>query len=283
MFEACIQGEDLVKVAVIQMVSTPDVANNMHTAQIQVAAAVAQGAELVVLPEYFCALGWKDTDKLTWSEPAGHGPLQATLARWAQMHGIWLAAGTLPLHTATPGRLYNSLLLFNPQGAVAARYDKIHLFRFSTAAEHYDESLLIEAGTTPVMADITDRQGRIWKVGFSVCYDLRFAELYRHYAQQGAHLLLVPSAFTHTTGQAHWDVLLRARAIENQCWVLAAAQGGQHPNGRHTWGHSMVVDPWGHVIAEQIEDGAGVSCAVLDIEHLQQVRQRLPALEHRFL
>ena len=271
------------QVAVVQMVSTPDVAHNLRTAASCIANAAAQGAELVVLPEYFCGMGLRDTDKLMWSETFGEGPIQSALRQWAQQHGIWLAAGTLPLRTQDPAKVSNSLLLLNPDGAVTARYDKIHLFRFATPTEHYDESVQIQAGDTPVVAPITDRRGHTWRLGLSVCYDLRFPELYRQHAQMGADILLVPSAFTFTTGQAHWETLLRARAIENQCWVLAAAQGGLHPNGRTTWGHSMAIDPWGHVLAQQTETGAGATLAVLDLALLQQVRQRLPALKHRCL
>ena len=271
------------QVAVVQMVSTPDVAENLRTAQACIAHAAAQGAELVVLPEYFCGMGLRDTDKLAWSEPFGDGPIQAAMQQWAQQHGVWLAAGTLPLRTTDPCKVHNSLLLLNPQGQVTARYDKIHLFRFATPHEHYDESQVIQPGSTPVVAPLTDRSGHTWKLGLSVCYDLRFPELYRQHAQLGADILLVPSAFTHTTGMAHWDTLLRARAIENQCWVLAAAQGGLHPNGRTTWGHSMAIDPWGTVLAQQTATGAGTTLAVLDLALLQQVRQRLPALKHRCL
>lgn len=271
------------KVAVLQMVSTPDVAENLACAQQLVQQASAQGAELLVLPEYFCGMGLRDTDKLAWAEPLGHGPVQAALADWARTERVWLVGGTLPLQTADAHKVRNASLLLSPEGQCVAHYDKIHLFRFATPAEHYDESVVIKPGSTPVIADITDRRGHIWRLGLSVCYDLRFPELYRHYAAHGAHILLAPAAFTHTTGQAHWEMLLRARAVENQCWMLAAAQGGQHANGRTTWGHSMVVDPWGQVLTEQTDAGAGIHYAELDPAFLQQVRQRLPALEHRCL
>lgn len=271
------------KVAVLQMVSTPNTNENLQVAAQWVQQAAQQGAELVVLPEYFCGMGLHDTDKLAWREPEGQGPIQAALAQMARNAGVWLVAGTLPLATSDPRRVTNSCLLLDPQGQVQARYDKIHLFRFHTDTERYDESVVIEAGHAPVVAAVTDRSGRRWKLGLSVCYDLRFPELYRQYAQAGAEILLAPAAFTYTTGRAHWEVLLRARAIENQCWMLAAAQGGVHPNVRRTWGHSMVVDPWGTVLAECQEDGPGMACAVLDLALLQQVRTRLPALEHRIL
>lgn len=271
------------KAAVVQMVSSPDVADNLVTARQLVMQAADAGAELVVLPEYFCGMGLRDTDKLAWCETLGNGPIQQALSDWAATQGIWLAAGTLPLQASTPDQVRNASLLFGPQGQLAAHYDKIHLFRFSTPHEHYDESTVIEAGSTPVVANITDRSGQSWKLGLSVCYDLRFPELYRQHAALGADILLAPSAFTHTTGQAHWEVLLRARAIENQCWMLAAAQGGRHVNGRLTWGHSMVIDPWGGIVAECHEAGPGTALAVLDLTVLRQVRSRLPALEHRVL
>ena len=271
------------KVAVVQMVSSPDVADNLRTAQQLLDHAAQQGAQLVVLPEYFCGMGLRDTDKLHWSEALGDGPLQSALSQWAAMYGIWLVGGTIPLQTQSPQRVRNTSLLFSPDGTQAAHYDKIHLFRFQTEHEHYDESVVIEPGATPVVVPITDQQGHTWKLGMSVCYDLRFPELYRQQAAQGADILLAPSAFTHTTGQAHWEVLLRARAIENQCWMLAAAQGGQHANGRLTWGHSMVIDPWGEILAQCTQPGPGTACAVLDLALLRQVRSRLPALEHRVL
>ena len=237
----------------------------------------------VVLPEYFCGMGLHDRDKLAWAEPLGQGPIQDALAQWARTYGLWIVAGTLPTQASDPERVRNTLLLFNPQGACVAHYDKIHLFRFATAQEHYDESVRIEAGQQPVVAEMVDRQGQAWKLGLSVCYDLRFPELYRALVDQGAQILLAPSAFTYTTGQAHWELLLRARAVENQCWMLGAAQGGRHENGRQTWGHSMIVDPWGQVLAQQTEDGEGIRYAVLEAPFLKQVRQRLPALEHRCL
>ena len=163
-----------------------------------------------------------------------------------------------------------------------ARYDKVHLFRFATDRERYDESQVVQSGDRPVTVRITDRSGQTWTLGLSVCYDLRFPELYRAQAAEGAELLLVPSAFTHTTGRAHWELLLRARAVENLAYVLAPAQGGQHENGRRTWGHSMLIDPWGQVLAQQAE-GAGVVLGDLDAGHLRHVRSQLPALAHRVM
>lgn len=267
--------------ATLQMCSSPDVASNLATAHALLTEAAAHGAELAVLPEYFCGMGHHDRDKLAWAEDLGHGPIQEALARWAEQLGLWIIAGTVPLRSPAPERVFNTSLVFSPQGQCSARYDKIHLFRFGRAGEHYDEAAVITPGTTPVLANITDRSGHTWRVGLSVCYDLRFPELYRHHAQAGADIVVVPSAFTFTTGQAHWEVLLRARAIENQCFVLAAAQGGQHDNGRRTWGHSMAINAWGEVLGLHAQPGAGVVLAALDPAHLRRVRQQLPALEHR--
>jgi deaminated glutathione amidase len=271
------------KVAVLQMVSSPEVSENLSCAQQLIEKAAAQNAELVVLPEYFCGMGLQDTDKLAWAEGFGQGPLQDTLAHWAKSYGVWLVGGTIPIQTSDPYRVHNTCMLFSPDGQRVAHYDKIHLFRFANETERYDESVVIAPGRQPVVAQVVDRSGQTWKLGLSVCYDLRFPELYRALVDQGVQVLLCPAAFTHTTGQAHWELLLRARAVESQCWMLASAQGGQHANGRTTWGHSMVVDPWGQVLSEQHASGSGISYATLDPDFLQQVRQRLPALEHRCL
>jgi predicted amidohydrolase len=273
------------KIAALQMVSTPRVADNLAQARTLLEQAAGAGAELAVLPEYFCLLGTRDTDKLAIQETFGDGPIQSFLAHAAQALGLWIVGGTLPLRTAarTDGaRVTNTALAFAPSGDCVARYDKIHLFRFDNGSEQFDEARVLERGATPTLFDLTARDGRTWRVGLSICYDLRFPELYRHYAAAGADLLLVPSAFTHTTGQAHWATLLRARAIENLAYVLAPAQGGLHENGRRTWGHSMLVDPWGEVLAEQAE-GAGCVLGTMDATRLQTVRGQLPALEHRVL
>lgn len=270
------------KIAAIQMVSTGQLADNLQQAATLLAQAAAQGAELAVLPEYFCLIGQHDADKLAIQEPYGSGPIQQFLADSARRLGLWLVGGTLPLTATQPDRVFNSSLVFDPQGQCVARYDKIHLFRFDNGVERYDESRVLERGATPVRFALPSRDGYLWQVGLSVCYDLRFPELYRCYAQQGVDLILVPSAFTHTTGQAHWEVLLRARAIENLAFVAAAAQGGIHPNGRHTWGQSIAIDPWGQVLADQAQD-PGVVLAELDANTLVQRRSQLPALQHRLL
>ncbi len=276
------------KVAVIQMVSGANVGANLQQAHDLLSQAASQGAELAVLPEYFCLMGQRDADKLAIQEPAGKGPLQQFLADTAKELGLWLVGGTVPLASTSTligeqgGRVSNSTLVYSPLGVCAARYDKIHLFRFDNGTERYDESVVLAAGTTPTSFDLSSRDGHTWRIGLSVCYDLRFPELYRHYAASGAHLLLVPSAFTFTTGQDHWELLLRARAIENLAFVAAAAQGGLHDNQRRTWGHSMLVDPWGKLLDQQAQD-PGVVLAELDFEVLTQCRSRLPALQHRVL
>jgi nitrilase len=226
------------------------------------------------LPEYFCILGQRDTDKLAVQEAIGRGPIQQCLADAARRHGVWVVGGTLPVSTGNPAKVRNTCLVFDPQGVQVARYDKIHLFAFDNGQERYDESRVLERGDLPVAFDLPSRDGQTWRVGLSVCYDLRFAPLYRSLQ---ADLLLVPSAFTYTTGQAHWEVLLRARAIENLAYVLAPAQGGQHQNGRRTWGHSMVVDGWGSVLGERAE-GAGAVLAELSLALLHTHRQQLPGL-----
>jgi nitrilase len=268
------------QVAAIQMVSGPDVGRNLDTARNLLAQAAQDGAELAVLPEYFCLMGHRDADKLERREAFGDGPVQAFLAKAARELGLWVVGGTLPLVGNDGARVRNSNLVFSPSGDCVARYDKIHLFRFDNGRESYDEAKVIEPGEAPAAFELTARDGRLWRIGLSVCYDLRFPELYRTLR---AEVLLVPSAFTHVTGQAHWELLLRARAVENLAFVIAPAQGGQHENGRRTWGHSMLVDPWGVVLAQREADGAGVVSGVLDAARLAQVRSQLPALENRRL
>lgn len=270
------------KVAAIQMVSGTQRDDNLQTARALLEQAAHSGAELAVLPEYFCIMGHKDTDKLALREAKGEGVVQRFLADTARTLQMWIVGGTLPLQTEVPDRVRNTTLVFDPSGACVARYDKIHLFHFDNGREQYYEGRVIEAGNTPVQFDLQARDGHRWRVGLSVCYDLRFPELYRAHASAGADLMLVPSAFTHTTGQAHWEVLLRARAVENLAYVLAPAQGGVHENGRHTWGHSMLVDPWGMVLAQQ-DQGPGVVNGVLNAQRLHDIRAQLPALAHRVL
>ncbi len=261
--------------AALQMVSTPDPVQNREVAQRLVREAAASGAQLVVLPEYWAILGRHEQDKLAHAERPGDGPLQQFMAALARDTGIWLLGGTIPLVSDQPGKVLNSLLAYGPDGALAARYDKIHLFGFSRGDESFDESRTIAPGDAVGVLETP-----FARVGLSICYDLRFPELYR--AMGHCDLVVVPSAFTYTTGSAHWEVLLRARAIENQCYVLAAAQGGRHPNGRRTWGHSMLVDPWGEVGAV-LAEGEGVVAGAIERALIDDVRSSLPALGHRKL
>ena len=267
------------KVAAIQMVSGTTVPGNLDQAGALIREAAAAGAELAVLPEYFCLMGRRDSDKLAVREAFGTGAIQDFLARTARECGLWLVGGTLPLEASDAAHVRNTSLVFSPAGECVARYDKIHLFRFENGRERYDESRVIEAGAGTSSFVLRDHAGHDWRIGLSVCYDLRFPELYRALA---ADVLLVPSAFTYVTGQAHWELLLRARAVENLAYVVAPAQGGVHENGRQTWGHSMVVDPWGEVLGQR-EQGAGVVIAELDAARQASVRTQLPALEHRVL
>lgn len=263
------------KMASVQMVSTPDVGRNLEAAARLIGEAARQGAGLVVLPEYFCLMGRRDDDKLRVAEAAGDGPIQQALAESARAHRVWLVGGTLPLRSGDPARALNSCQVWSPEGKPAARYDKIHLFAFDNGRESYDEGRVLQAGGTPVAL-----QAGALKVGLSICYDLRFPELYRALMTPPCDLLCVPAAFTYTTGRAHWELLLRARAVENQCYVIASAQGGTHENGRRTWGHSMIVDPWGEVLGV-LPEGEGVVVADLDPARIAEVRTQLPALRHR--
>jgi nitrilase len=264
------------KIAAIQMVSTPRVGDNLAAARRLVAQAAAGGAQLVVLPEYFCVMGRSDRDKLDVAEAPGDGPIQRMLAETAREYRVWLIGGTLPIRSDVDAdRVLNANCVYAPDGALAVRYDKIHLFKFDNGRERYDEGLAIRAGAAP-----TTVQAGSLKVGLSVCYDLRFPELYRELMHPPCDLITVPAAFTYTTGLAHWELLLRARAVENQCYVAAAAQGGTHENGRRTYGHSMIVDPWGKVL-DVLAEGEGIVSAEVDADRIAAVRTQLPALEHR--
>jgi nitrilase len=259
----------------VQTVSGDDVAENLRASERLVAEAVSQGAQLVLLPEYFGIFGSRATAKVAARETDGDGPQQAALERMAREHRIWVIGGTVPIAIADPTRVRSASLVFAPDGRRVARYDKIHLFAFSQGDERYDEGKTIEPGSEPVAFDAP-----CGLVALSVCYDLRFPELYRSFADLA--LIVVPSAFTAVTGAAHWHVLLKARAIENQCYVLAAAQGGTHASGRRTYGHSILIDPWGVVLAER-DEGPGVIVGDIDPERIAQVRRELPALSHRRL
>ena len=267
------------KIAAIQMVSSASLLENLATANRIIKAAAQDGAQVVVLPEYFCIMGLKDTDKVHAREKLGSGPIQEELAGIAKDSGIYLIAGTIPLEAKDPNKVLNTTLVFSPDGQRVGRYDKIHLFGFQTNTERYQESETIEAGEQPGIVKITIN-GAEWSLGLSICYDLRFPELYRALGQVDCHI--IPAAFTYTTGKDHWEILLRARAIENQCYVLASAQGGIHQNQRRTWGNTMLIDPWGEVLTT-LPEGEGFISGVLSKDKLNEVRSKLPALAHRKL
>jgi predicted amidohydrolase len=264
-----------VRVAAVQMIAAAEVAENLEAAARLVQAAAIGGAQLVALPENAAIMGRNERDKIAVREDDGAGPIQAALASIARENKVWLVAGTIPLAARDPGKVRAACLVFDPSGRRIARYDKIHLFGFEQGAERYAEANTIEAGDTPCAIDTP-----VGRLGLSVCYDVRFPELYRSLGL--CDMLFVPSAFTVTTGRAHWEILLRARAIENQCYLLAPAQGGVHANGRETHGHTMIIDPWGTVLAMQAK-GEGVVYATIDPAELRRVRTSLPALEHRVL
>ena len=263
------------KIAAVQMISGPDVAPNLATAGRLIAEAAAAGSQLVALPEYFPLIGASDADRLAAREVDGSGPIQEFLGDTARRHGIWLVAGSIPLMADNPAKLRNSCLVFDATGQRVARYDKIHLFGFKKGDESYDEAATIERGNNVVAFD-----SPLGRIGLAICYDLRFPELFR--AMGECDLLVLPAAFTETTGRAHWETLLRARAIENQCYLLASAQGGLHPTGRMTHGNSMIIDPWGEILA-RMDKGEGVVVADLDRQRIADTRASLPALKHRIL
>ncbi|MDK2126105.1 carbon-nitrogen hydrolase family protein [Parachitinimonas caeni] len=264
-----------VRIAAIQMASGPSISSNLAEAERLVEMAAKQGAKLVALPEYFAIMGMKDTDKIDVREEEGKGPIQRFLAKTAKKHKIWLIAGSVPLVAEEPGRVKNSCLVYDDRGKLVARYDKIHLFGFNMGTEQYQESATISPGDKIVVVETP-----FGRVGLSICYDLRFPELYR--AMQPIDIIVVPAAFTATTGKAHWETLLRARAIENLAYVLAPNQGGYHLNGRETHGDSMVIDPWG-VVLDRLERGSGVVIASINPEYQARLRKSLPALDHRVL
>jgi predicted amidohydrolase len=263
------------RVAAVQMVSGPDVEGNLREAGRLIGMAAQKGAQLVALPEYFPIMGMHERDKVMVREKAGRGPIQDFLSSTAKKHGIWIVGGSAPLECAAPDKVRNSCLVYDDRGALAARYDKIHLFGFRMGKESYAEDRTIEPGSRVVTVDAP-----FGRLGISICYDLRFPELYR--TMKGPDIILVPSAFTETTGKAHWETLIRARAIENLAYVLAPAQGGRHANGRETHGDSMIVDPWGAVL-DRLPRGPGVVVAGVDLRRLRSLRQSLPALTHRTL
>lgn len=271
------QGNDgACTVAAVQMTSTAEVGENLAAAGEHVAAAAAAGARLVALPENFALLGMRERDAVEIAEPPGDGPVQAFLAEQAARHRVWLVGGTLPLRAPEPDRYRAACLLHDDRGRVVARYDKIHLFDVDVAdgRREYRESRSVSAGERVVVHSTP-----FGRVGLAVCYDVRFPELFRALLARGMEILVLPSAFTAVTGAAHWETLVRARAIENLCHVVAPAQWGRHANGRETHGDSMVVDAWGRVLA-RLPEGTGVVSARVDLGHLRRVRDEFPATSH---
>ena len=265
--------QSMFRVAAVQMASGPNVAANLQEAQRLVELAAATGARIIALPEYFGIMGMKDTDKVAARERDGAGPIQDFLAAEAKRHKLWIVGGSVPLESGDSEKVRNSCLVFNQKGERVARYDKIHLFGFDMGQERYTEERTIEPGNAVCVVE-----SPYGKLGISVCYDLRFPELYR--AMGDVDLIFVPSAFTETTGKAHWDTLVRARAIENQAYVIAPAQGGYHVNGRETHGHTMIVDPWG-VVLDRLPRGSGVVVAGVNPTYQAKIRRSLPALTHK--
>ncbi|MGC1182067.1 carbon-nitrogen hydrolase family protein [Legionella sp.] len=267
----------MARVALVQMISSTNVAKNLQQVEQLMTQACEEKAQLVLLPENFAFMGRTETDKLSISEVYGQGPIQEKISQLAKKLGIWVIAGTMPLK-GIGSKVRASCLVYDNQGLCVKRYDKIHLFDVSVSAQEiYRESATIERGNDCVVVDTP-----VGKIGLTVCYDLRFPELYQRLLEQGAQLFTVPSAFTAVTGRAHWEVLLRARAIENLSYVLAANQGGHHENGRSTYGHSMIIEPWGGVLAQQGE-GIGLVTADIDLKSLLHLRKTFPSVNHHVL
>lgn len=267
------------KVAAIQMTSGPDVAANLQQAGALLKQARERGAVLAVLPENFAFMGLKDADKRAVGEAEGRGPIQEFLAATARDLKLWVVGGTMPMTVEGDGRVAAASLVFDDSGKRVARYDKIHLFDVDIPgkAETYRESAHVAPGRTPVIVDTP-----VGKLGLSVCYDMRFPELFRRLSAAGAQIITVPSAFTGPTGRAHWETLLRARAIENLCHVIAPAQSGFHPNGRETYGDSMIIDHWGAVL-QRLPRGQGCVVADVDLNRQAAARTSFPALDHRVM
>ncbi len=265
------------KVAAVQMASGPNVKANLAEAEKLIKIAVQQRAEMVVLPENFAIMGTSETDKVKIAETYGEGLLQDFLSEQARKLGIWLVGGTIPLHSRDPSKISAACMLYNDQGECVARYDKIHLFDVTIEAsnESYTESETISAGSKTVVVDTP-----FGKLGLAVCYDLRFPEMFRALVDQGMEVCAMPSAFTSITGKAHWESLLRARAIENLSYFIAADQGGYHVGGRETHGDSMIIDPWG-LILNRLPNGTGVVVAEIDSARLERTREMFPVLQHR--
>lgn len=264
-----------VKVAIVQMVSGTEVAQNVRTMQRLVQKAAAEGAEWVVLPEYWPIMGQDDQDKVVVAEKFGDGPLQSVLRELATNLSIVLFGGTIPLQSTDHSKILNTMMVYGPSGELLSFYHKMHLFGFNSWQESYAEANTIMRGL-----DVPELKINHTAVAQGICYDLRFPEFFR--AQLPFEIMVLPAAFTYTTGKAHWNTLLIARAIENQCYVLAAAQGGIHQNGRRTYGHSMIINPWGEIL-QCLPEGEGIITTTLDGSLLDSVRSRLPALNHRIL
>lgn len=267
--------ESFTRVAAIQMTAGPNIWGNLEEAARLLELAAAEGAKLAALPEYFCLMGMSDADKVAVCEQANRGPIQEFLSKTAKRLGLWIVGGTVPLVSSRPDKVRNSCLVYDDKGEQIARYDKIHLFGLELGTERYAEEETIEAGCGVVVVD-----SPFGRMGLSICYDLRFPELYRSMGE--VDIIFAPAAFTATTGRAHWETLIRARAIENLAYVVAPAQGGYHVNGRETHGDSMIVDPWG-VVLNRLPRGSGVVTADINPDYQASLRNSLPALNHRTL
>ena len=263
------------KVAALQMASGPNIHGNISEVRRLIENAVEQGARLVVLPEFFSIMGLNDDDMVAAREQIGSGVVQSFLAEMARKHHIWVVGGSIPLVADAPNKIRNTCLVYDEHGEQVTRYDKIHLFNLDLGNEHYHEAKTVEAGNQVVVVD-----SPFGRIGLAICYDLRFPELFR--AMKNVDIIVLPAAFTATTGKVHWETLVRARAIENLSYVIAAAQGGYHVNGRETHGHSMIVDPWGRVL-DELPRGSGVVVAEINPAYQASLRASLPALTHRIL
>ncbi len=269
--------EQQVKVAAIQMASGPQVGANLIEAERLARQAAEEGARLIVLPENFAIMGLSEADRLVACERPGEGPIQDFLSRLARGHNLWIIGGTIPMHSGQADKAYASSLVYNNDGDCVGRYDKLHLFDVSLedSGEDYTESETTQPGDNIVVID-----SPFGRLGLAVCYDIRFPELFRAMVARGAEIFVVPAAFTAFTGKAHWEMLLRARAVENLCYVIASAQGGYHLNGRETYGHSMIIDPWGNIL-DELPQGSGIVSATIDQQLGERIRSRFPALDHR--
>lgn len=267
----------MTKIAAIQMASGTNVSANLIEVSRQIESAVRDGANLVVLPESFALMGMNDAEQVEIAEEQGCGQIQDFLSNQAKKNKVWIIAGTVPIKSVNKNKIYAACFVYNDSGEQVSRYDKIHLFDafIEASSETYIESETIDAGENIVVVDTP-----FGRIGLAICYDLRFPELFRQLVLQGAEIIVVPAAFTASTGKAHWDVLLRARALENLCYVVASAQGGYHVNGRETYGNSMIVDPWGTVL-DCLPNGSGYVISDIDIDNIKKIRDSFPVLKHR--